>query len=200
MARAPRRFWHVGPIARSVRDIKLAFSQLAGPDGQDAFASGAVQFDTSSIRQPDHPLRVGWMVGPCFGPVDPEVAAIVKAAAEALKDIGVFVEQVRIPALERDFALDVFNRLHVMEMKPAFAEVWQKQGRAANQRADRWQMTCVDDYPSCRLIARSCQPGTWPLPQSLTTKGYRPLLFLGRCINHQSGPGYEPLTESLYIQ
>ena len=28
----------------------------------------------------------------------------------------------RIPALERDFALDVFNRLHVMEMKPAFAE------------------------------------------------------------------------------
>lgn len=27
-----------------------------------------------------------------------------------------------IPALERDFALDVFNRLHVMEMKPAFRE------------------------------------------------------------------------------
>jgi aspartyl-tRNA(Asn)/glutamyl-tRNA(Gln) amidotransferase subunit A len=29
---------------------------------------------------------------------------------------------VSIPALERDFPLDVFNRLHVMEMKPAFAE------------------------------------------------------------------------------
>ena len=29
----------------------------------------------------------------------------------------------RIPAIERDFALDVFNRLHVMEMKPAFEEV-----------------------------------------------------------------------------
>jgi hypothetical protein len=26
-------------------------------------------------------------------------------------------EPVRIPALERDFALDVFNRLHVMEME-----------------------------------------------------------------------------------
>ena len=50
------------------------------------------------------------------------MAATVKAAAEALKDIGVFVEQVSIPALERDFPLDVFNRLHVMEMKPAFAE------------------------------------------------------------------------------
>jgi aspartyl-tRNA(Asn)/glutamyl-tRNA(Gln) amidotransferase subunit A len=29
---------------------------------------------------------------------------------------------VGIPALERDFALDVFNRLHVMEMKPAFRQ------------------------------------------------------------------------------
>ena len=119
--RAPRRFWHVGPMARSVRDIALAFSQLVGPDGQDAFATSTVQFDAGIGRQPYRQLRVGWMVGPGFGPVDPEVAATVKAAAEALKDIGVFVEQVSIPALERDFALDVFNRLHVMEMKPAFA-------------------------------------------------------------------------------
>jgi aspartyl-tRNA(Asn)/glutamyl-tRNA(Gln) amidotransferase subunit A len=120
--RAPRRFWHVGPMARSVRDIALAFSQLLGPDGQDAFATSTVQFDAGIGRQPYCQLRVGWMVGPGLGPVHPEVAATVKAAAEALKDIGVFVEQVSIPALERDFALDVFNRLHVMEMKPAFAE------------------------------------------------------------------------------
>jgi aspartyl-tRNA(Asn)/glutamyl-tRNA(Gln) amidotransferase subunit A len=29
---------------------------------------------------------------------------------------------VRLPALERDNSLEVFNRLHIMEMKPAFAE------------------------------------------------------------------------------
>jgi aspartyl-tRNA(Asn)/glutamyl-tRNA(Gln) amidotransferase subunit A len=120
--RAPRRFWHVGPMARSVRDIALAFAQLLGPDGNDAFASSTVQFDAGIGRQPYRPLRVGWMVGPGFGPVDPEVAGTVKAAAAALKDIGIHVEQVGIPALERDFALDVFNRLHVMEMKPAFRE------------------------------------------------------------------------------
>ena len=119
--RAPRRFWHVGPMARSVRDIALAFSQLTGPDGKDGFASSAVQFDAGIGRAAKRPLRVGWMVGPGFGPVDPEVAATVKAAAEALRDQGVFVEYVGIPALERDFALDVFNKLHVMEMKPAFA-------------------------------------------------------------------------------
>jgi aspartyl-tRNA(Asn)/glutamyl-tRNA(Gln) amidotransferase subunit A len=119
--RAPRRFWHVGPMARSVRDIALAFSQLAGPDGKDAFATSTVQFDAGLGNAPSRPLRVGWMVGPGLGPVDPEVAATVKAAAKALQDIGIFVEHVGIPALERDFALDVFNKLHVMEMKPAFA-------------------------------------------------------------------------------
>ncbi|HEX8477057.1 MAG TPA: amidase [Telluria sp.] len=122
--RAPRRFWHVGPMARSVRDIALAFGQLAGPDGQDAFASSAAPAGATNagrVFAPARPLRVGWMVGPGYGPVDPEVAAVVKAAAAALADLGIHVEQVGIPALERDFALDVFNQLHVMEMKPAFA-------------------------------------------------------------------------------
>ena len=121
--RVPRRFWHVGPMARSIRDLALAFSQLVGPDGQDGFATSTIEFDAGIGRQPDRQLRVGWMVGPGFGPVDPEVAATVKAAADALEGIGVSVEPVGIPALERDFPLDVFNRLHVMEMKPAFSEV-----------------------------------------------------------------------------
>ncbi|URF06417.1 MULTISPECIES: amidase [Cupriavidus] len=120
--RAPRRFWHVGPMARSVRDIALAYSLLTGPDGADAFASSTVSFDAGVGRSPARPVRVGWLVEPGFGPIDPEVAATVQAAAEALAGVGCIVEPVRIPALERDFALDVFNRLHVMEMKPAFLE------------------------------------------------------------------------------
>ncbi|MCJ2133266.1 amidase [Methylobacterium sp. J-026] len=120
--RVPRRFWHVGPMARSIRDLALAFAQLAGPDGLDAFASSAVPFDAGMGGAPDRMLRVGWMVGPGFGPIDVEVAATVRAAAEALGDAGHRVEEVRIPALERDFALDVFDKLHVMEMKPAFRE------------------------------------------------------------------------------
>lgn len=120
--RAPRRFWHVGPMARSIRDLALAFSLLAGPDGKDAYSTSTTLFDNGSGFLPYRPLRIGWMVGPGFGPVDSEVAATVKAAAEALKSIGLFVEPVGIPALEKDFALDVFNRIHVMEMKPAFRE------------------------------------------------------------------------------
>ncbi|TNC12744.1 amidase [Methylobacterium terricola] len=118
--RAPRRFWHVGPMARSIRDLALAFSQLAGPDGEDSFATSTVPFDAGVTT--DRKLRVGWMVGPGFGPIDAQVAATVRSAAEALKGEGHHVEEVRIPALERDFALDVFNKLHVMEMKPAFRQ------------------------------------------------------------------------------
>jgi aspartyl-tRNA(Asn)/glutamyl-tRNA(Gln) amidotransferase subunit A len=120
--RVPRRFWHVGPMARSIRDLALAFSQLAGPDGQDAFATSTARFDAGIGTTPERQLRLGWLIEPGFGPIDSEVAATVLAAAEALKGAGIFVEPVRISALEHDFALDVFNRLHVMEMKPAFVE------------------------------------------------------------------------------
>ncbi|HVE05903.1 MAG TPA: amidase [Paraburkholderia sp.] len=119
--RAPRRFWHVGPMARSIRDLALAFSQLSGPDGLDAFATSSVQFDAGIGHSPHRQLRVGWMVEPGFGPVDSEVAATVRAAADALHSLACFVEPVRIPALERDFANDVFSRLQVMETKQEFA-------------------------------------------------------------------------------
>ncbi|MDB5981497.1 MAG: amidase [Pseudomonas sp.] len=121
-SRAPRRFWHVGPMARSVRDIALAYSLLVGPDGLDGFSTSPLGFDAGVGANPDRPLRVGWLVEPGFGPIDAEVAATVQAAAEALHGAGVIVEPVRIPALERDNALEVFNALHVMEMKPAFKE------------------------------------------------------------------------------
>lgn len=129
--REPRRFWHVGPMARSINDLKMAYGVLAGPDGRDAFASSTVKFDAGTGNQPNRTLRIGWMTGPGFGPVDPEVAATVAAAAVAFESLGAQVEQVRIPALERDFALDVFNRIHVMEMKEAFKQA--TAGRSENE-------------------------------------------------------------------
>lgn len=98
--RVPRRFWHVGPMARSIRDLSLAFSVLSGPDGKDGFASFEAPSNHLQRNIPDRPLWIGWMVGPGFGPVDPEVANTVKSAAVALKELGHIVEQVEIPALE----------------------------------------------------------------------------------------------------
>jgi len=160
--RAPRRFWHVGPMARSIRDLALAFSQLAGPDGQDAFATSAVSFNAGIGAAPDRPLRIGWMVGPGFGPIDTQVAATLRAAAEAFKGEGHFVEEVRIAALERDFALDVFNKLHVMEMKPAFREATSGHEDQMYKMAKTMLSlpdTSVEDYVAAEQAAERLRDG-----------------------------------------
>jgi aspartyl-tRNA(Asn)/glutamyl-tRNA(Gln) amidotransferase subunit A len=119
--RVPRRDWHVGPMARTVRDIALTYSLLAGPDGADGYAVTPSEFDSGVGVAPQRSLRVGWLVDSGLGPVDPEVAATVRAAASALSSTGALVEEVSIPALERDNPLALFNLQHVMELKPAMA-------------------------------------------------------------------------------
>src|SRR6202790_1913930 len=96
------RYFHIGPLARSVRDIAMAFSILQGPDGIDGLAVHAKSAEPADGPIAGKPLRVGWMVEPGFGPVDREVASAVAAAAKLLKDAGCTVEAVRIPALEQD--------------------------------------------------------------------------------------------------
>lgn len=118
--REPRRFWHVGPMARSIRDIALAYTLLAGPDGEDGYSTSPLALDAGRMPTPGRPLRVGWLVEPGFGPIDADVAATVRAAAEALQGNGVIVEPVRIPVLEEINALDLLWKIQAMETKPAF--------------------------------------------------------------------------------
>jgi aspartyl-tRNA(Asn)/glutamyl-tRNA(Gln) amidotransferase subunit A len=121
--REPRRDWHAGPMARTIRDLALAYSLLAGPDGVDGFSVIAPEFDAGLGPAPDRPVRVGWLVDSGLGPVDGEVAATVQQAADALQGAGIRVTPASIPALERDNPLELFARQHVMEMKPAVREV-----------------------------------------------------------------------------
>ncbi|MCH6167767.1 amidase [Pseudonocardia alaniniphila] len=121
--REPRRNWHVGPMARSIRDLALAYSLLSGPDGADGFAVVPPEFDAGLGTSPDRPVRVGWLVDSGLGPTDPEVAATVQAAADALEGAGARVDAVNIPALERDNPLELWTKLNVMEVKPAFRKV-----------------------------------------------------------------------------
>lgn len=116
----PRRFWHVGPMARSVRDIALAYSILAGPDGRDGYATSPISLDAGVGTRPERTLRVGWLVEPGFGPIDTDVAATVQAAARVLQDLGCIVEPVRIPALETHNGIELYSKLHVVETKPYF--------------------------------------------------------------------------------
>src|SRR6201996_2507436 len=122
--RVPRRFWHIGPMARSVRDVALAYSLMAGPDGADGFSISAPGLDTGVGVASNRPLRVGWLASPgFFGPIDPAVVATVKAAAQALTGTGCHVEEVRLPVLEQTDASTVLWQLQQMESRPEFAKV-----------------------------------------------------------------------------
>jgi aspartyl-tRNA(Asn)/glutamyl-tRNA(Gln) amidotransferase subunit A len=119
--RVPRRFWHIGPMARSVRDVALAYSLMAGPNGADGFSISSLSLDTGVGTKSTRQVRVGWLASPgFFGPTDPEVVATVKAAAQALSNAGCLVEEVRLPVLEQTDANSILWQLQQMESRPEF--------------------------------------------------------------------------------
>jgi aspartyl-tRNA(Asn)/glutamyl-tRNA(Gln) amidotransferase subunit A len=93
------RWWHVGPMARSVRDVALGYSILRGPDGVDGYAVHAREAAPGDGRIAGQPVRVGWVSDAAFGPVDPEITAAVANAAARLADLGCDVEEVSLPFL-----------------------------------------------------------------------------------------------------
>ena len=82
----------IGPIARTVEDVAIAFSLISGPDERDRrslFSAGAARF-----REPPRVLYV-----PRFGnaPLDPQIAASVDQAARTLEALGCRVETGPMP-------------------------------------------------------------------------------------------------------
>jgi aspartyl-tRNA(Asn)/glutamyl-tRNA(Gln) amidotransferase subunit A len=111
-------------MARSVRDVALAYSLMAGPDGADGFSISPPGLDAGVGVASNRPLRVGWLASPgFFGPTDPDVVATVKAAAQALSDTGCHIEEVRLPVLEQTDASSVLWQLQQMESRPEFERV-----------------------------------------------------------------------------
>jgi aspartyl-tRNA(Asn)/glutamyl-tRNA(Gln) amidotransferase subunit A len=104
-------------------DITLAYSLLAGPDGVDGYATSPIELTAGAESKPAHEFRVGWLVEPGFGPIAPNVAATVAAAAKAFADLRFQVELVRISALEENNGLDLYSRLHILETKLVMARV-----------------------------------------------------------------------------
>jgi len=119
----PRRFWHVGPMARSVRDVALGYGIMAGPDGMDGYAVYPRDLDLGIGSDTGRQVRIGWMTEPGFGPIASEVAATVEAAARSFQGLGCAVEPVRIPGLEESDGVALSGVLFAAEVKPEFGNV-----------------------------------------------------------------------------
>ena len=95
------RFMHVGPLTRTVRDMAMVFSTLAGPDGLDPYAAPVPTPGPQDIGAPLPKLRVGWCAEGPFAPVDAEVRDTVAKAAASLEELGCPVEPVSLAAWEQ---------------------------------------------------------------------------------------------------
>jgi aspartyl-tRNA(Asn)/glutamyl-tRNA(Gln) amidotransferase subunit A len=146
--REPRRLWHAGPMARSIRDLTLAYALMSGPDGADGYSVVPREFDAGASS--DRPLRVGWLVDSGLGPIDDEVAATVREAAEALRGAGVEVEAADIPALAAEDPFELWMRLHLMELKPSVQAL--TAGREDQMFAYSKGMVAAPDVPIADFV------------------------------------------------
>lgn len=110
----------VGPMARTVADLKLLFEVMQGPDDGDSCAAPV------PLRWPSDEevrnLRVGYFEDDGRTPVTPEIRAAVRSAVEALKDAGFRVEPFRPQGLEeaRELWTKFFVKCCGMVIEPMF--------------------------------------------------------------------------------
>jgi amidase len=80
---------HVGPMARYVEDLKLAFEILRGPDGVDPWIVSAPSSDLVDVKR----LRAAFFTDNGVVTPIPEIKATITEAALKLNDAGAFVEE-----------------------------------------------------------------------------------------------------------
>lgn len=89
---------HVGPMARTVADGALMLTVLTGPDERDWYALPPDGRDyLAGLDDGVRGLRVAFAPTIASAPVDPEIAALVAAAAHVFADLGAKVEEVTLP-------------------------------------------------------------------------------------------------------
>ena len=87
---------HNGPMTRTVGDSALMMSIMAGADDWDRTSlDGAPDDYMGKLNRGVKGLRVAWSPDLDSLPVDPEIAAVVKKAVGAFKELGAKVEEVR---------------------------------------------------------------------------------------------------------
>jgi Asp-tRNA(Asn)/Glu-tRNA(Gln) amidotransferase A subunit family amidase len=125
----------IGPMARSVGDLRL----LLGALSKDPFERSS--FDLRGTR-------VAWYTDDGVAPVTEETAYAVAAAAAALSDAGLIVEEQRPPHVDRgnEMWLKVFSRASVVQLRTLY------RGRESEGGSFvRWRLGTADAIPTPTL-------------------------------------------------
>jgi len=93
----------VGPMARTVGDVRTVFRVIQGPDPGDPLSAPVPvrEFSTAELRG----LRIGILENPELGRATPETLTTVRRAVQTLYDLGFRVEPIRLQKLDRAIEL-----------------------------------------------------------------------------------------------
>ena len=127
----------IGPMARSVSDLRLMFKVLAGIETVESMGRASLVG-----------LRVAYYTDDGVAPVTEETRQAVEAAARALSDAGLIVEQTRPRGVEQghDLWLKLFSRASVVQLRKVYAGNEEKAGDFV-----RWRLATADDTPAPAL-------------------------------------------------
>lgn len=121
----------IGPLARTVADVRLLFAIMRGPAAIDRSSLAAAQ--AAAQPRPAGPLRILYVERFGDAPLDPQVAASVAAAVRQLAALGHHVTQGPLP-LDLDF----------------FGAAWPQIGQAGLARlfehAPKWEAAASRKY------------------------------------------------------
>jgi Asp-tRNA(Asn)/Glu-tRNA(Gln) amidotransferase A subunit family amidase len=93
----------VGPMARTVSDLRLLFSVLAGPDPGDALSAPVPLADISVAQAKS--IGIGLLESAALGKPTEDTSQAVDRAAKLLQDAGFIIEPVRLNGLDRAIEL-----------------------------------------------------------------------------------------------
>lgn len=99
-----------GPMGRTVDDVATTFGLIQGPDLDDPWTSPVPWTDAYAV-----PRRVAVVTNPADGGIDPDIAAVVRRAADVLAAAGWEIEEVEPPRIA-DAAL-FWRQLSTSELK-----------------------------------------------------------------------------------
>jgi len=95
----------VGPMARTIADVRALFEVMAGPDPGDALSAPVPLMNVENNAQWKS-LRIGLLDSDALGKVSPEIKSAVEKAAALLDAQGFSVEPLQLTGLDR--ALDLW--------------------------------------------------------------------------------------------
>jgi Asp-tRNA(Asn)/Glu-tRNA(Gln) amidotransferase A subunit family amidase len=91
----------VGPLGRTIADVRALFEVIAGPDAGDALSAPVPFADAATVAERLRGIRIGVLETDALGKATPETEAAVQRAARILEGAGFPVEPFRLGGLDR---------------------------------------------------------------------------------------------------